>query len=152
MTAPALVLGLAAALLSGCALLEGPTPETPEREVAVAPEVAPEFFPEGSAEQNLPYFTSVMSSYASGEQPVNGAPLVNAITESGFSREAMQVSFDNSETGLPADSIYVSVRIGLECLIGQLVAGDREAVAIVAPAVGPDQDICLIGNTRLIDW
>lgn len=146
------MLGVTVGLLSGCALLEGPTPQTPKREAAPAPEVPPEFFPEGSATDNLPYFASVLQGYAAGEEPAMGAPLVNAITASGFSREAMQVSFDQSKTGLAADSIYVSVQIGAECLVGQLVAADRETVAVVAPAIGPEQNVCLIGNTRPIDW
>ena len=146
------MLGVTVGLLSGCALLEGPTPQTPPREVAPAPEVAPEFFPEGSATDNLPYFTSVLRDYAAGEEPAMGVPLVNAVTASGFSKEAMQVSFDQSKTGLAADSIYVSVQIGAECLVGQLVAADRESVAVVAPAIGPEQNVCLIGNTRPIDW
>lgn len=137
---------------AGCALIEGPTPETPEREAPAKPEVPPEFYPDGTAEDNLPYFTEVLRSYSKGEGAIEGQPIVNAVVESGFDKKAMQVSFDLTKTSLVADNIFVSVRIGEECLIGQMVTADRSFVAEVEPAVGPKGDICLIGNTRPIDW
>lgn len=140
------------AALGGCALLEGPTPETPPRETPAVPAAPPEFFPEGSASDNLPYFTETVRAFAAGDQPVTGEPIVNAIADAGFDRGAMQVSFDETKTGLAADSIFVSVRIGEDCLIGQLVTADRSFVAEVQPVVGPNADLCLIGNTRPITW
>ncbi|KTR86612.1 DUF6993 domain-containing protein [Leucobacter chromiiresistens] len=145
-----LALGLSTALLSGCALLEGPQPETPERTEAPAPETAPEFVPGGTAEENLPYFTEVLRVFSAGTEPVQGAPIVQAVADAGFDRAAMQVSFDQSKTNLPADNIFVSVRIGSDCLIGQVVAEDRSFVARNEPAVGPAGDICLIGETAPI--
>ncbi|UOR02947.1 hypothetical protein MUN77_06515 [Leucobacter allii] len=148
----ALVLGLASTTLTGCFLLEGPTPETPTREAPAAPEVAPEFVPGGTAEENLPYFTEVLRDYAAGDGAVQGQPIVDAVAGAGFDRAAMQVSFDESKTGLPADNIFVSVRIGADCLVGQIVAADRSFAAENEPALGPNGDICLIGSTRAIDW
>lgn len=115
------------------------------------PAEPPKFFPDGSAEQNLPYFADVLQRYAAGEGAIEGRPVVDAVVEAGFDRAAMQVSFDRTETNLVADNIFVSVRIGADCLVGQLVTADREAYAVVAPAVGPDADVCLIGETREID-
>lgn len=144
-----------ASLLTGCSVLEtvigGPQPQTPPRE-PLQPPPDPEFFPDGSAEDNWPYFAHVLSEFAEGEAEVDGENVVNALADSGFDADAMQVSFDRTETGLVADSIFVSVRIGKSCLVGQIVTGDREAVAEVMPAVGPERDICLIGETRAIDW
>lgn len=137
-------------LLAGCSLLEGPTPDTPPRETAAVPEVAPEFVPGGTAEENLPYFTEVLRTYSTGTSPIQGAPVVQAVTEAGFDPALMQVSFDQTKTSLPADNIFVSVRAGAECLIGQLVTEDRSFVASVEPALGPDKTICLIGKTAPI--
>lgn len=145
-------LALTAGLLAGCSLLEGPVPETAERVEPPVPEAPPVFFPEGSAADNLPYFTEVLRAFAAGEQPVQGVPVVDAVASAGFDKAAMQVSFDESKTGLAADSIFVSVRIGADCLIGQVVAEDRGFAAEAKPALGPAQDICLIGSTRAIDW
>lgn len=138
--------------LSSCALLEGPTPQTPPRPETVKPETPAEFVPEGSAEENLPFFAQLLDDYAAGDQPIQGQPIVDAVVDGGFDKGNMQVSFDNSKTNLVADSIYVAVRIEDACLLGQLVTEDREVAAQLAPAVGPEQNICLIGNTRAIDW
>lgn len=147
-----LAIGVAIPLLAGCALIEGPTPDTPARETPAAPETPPELVPGGTADQNLPYFTEVLRSFSEGQQPVQGVPVVDALAEAGFDRSAMQVTFDQSMTGLEADSIFASVRIGADCLIGQIVTSDRSFVAQNEPAVGPNGDICLIGSTRPIDW
>ena len=148
--AAALAVALSATLLSGCALLEGPNPETPERTEEPAPEVAPELVPGGTAAENLPYFTEVLRTFSAGDAPVQGAPIVQAVSDAGFDKASMQVSFDRSKTDLPADNIFVSVRIGADCLIGQVVAADRTFVAKNEPAVGPNHDICLIGQTAPI--
>ena len=145
-------IALSSVVLTGCSLLEGPTPETPKREAPEPPPSAPELVPDGSAADNLPYFTEVLRAFSAGDQPVQGVPVVDAVVDAGFDKSLMQVSFDESKTGLAADSIFVSVRIGADCLIGQVVAEDRSFVAEAKPAVGPAQDICLIGNTRPIDW
>ncbi len=142
----------AAPLLAGCSLLEGPTPTTPEREAPEKPEVVPQLVPGGSAEENLPYFTEVLRGYAEGESPIKAEPVVNAVAEAGFDKALMQVSFDSTKTGLEADNIFVSVRIDADCLVGQLVAADRSFVAENQPAVGPNNDICLIGETNPITW
>lgn len=147
-TAAVLALAALAPALSACAVLEGPTPPTPKRETPAKPAEKPKLVPGGTAAENLPFFTEVMRDYAAGDGPVEGEPLVEAITAAGFDRAAMQVSFDRTKLDLPADSIYVSVRIGADCLVGQLVAGDRSFVAKDMPAVGPDRTICLIGETR----
>lgn len=145
-------IGGALATLAGCALLEGPTPDTPDRVEPTAPETEPEFVPEGSAEDNLPYFTEVLRDYSAGDGAVQGRPIVDAVAAAGFDKSMMQVSFDQSKTNLPADNIFVSVRIDTDCLVGQVVAEDRSFVAETEPAVGPDGDLCLIGQTRAIDW
>lgn len=148
----ALALALTAPLLAGCAILEGPTPETPKRTSQPAPEVAPEFVPGGSAEENLPYFTELIRGYAASESPITGQPVAQAVIDGGFDPTMIQFSFDETKTGLVADNIFVSVRVGAECLIGQLVTADRGFVTAVEPAVGPAGDICLIGTTRAVDW
>jgi hypothetical protein len=149
-----LVVALAAGLALGLAGCGAPAqePADPEPAAAESPAPPPEFFPEGTAEQNLPYFEYVLGGFSAGAEPVEGRPVVDAVAAAGFDRAAMQVSFDRTQTNLAADSIFVSVRIGADCLLGQVAASDRGVSAMTAPAVGPDQSICLIGNTRPIDW
>lgn len=114
------------------------------------PEGLAEFFPDGSAAENLPFFLHTLEEFAGSDAPIEGATVVEAVETAGFKRQSMQVSFDRTQTNLVADSIFISVRIDADCLVGQLVTETREAVAMTAPAVGPNQDICLIGNTAPI--
>lgn len=136
--------------LSGCAVLEGPTPEAPKREIPAVPEIAPELVPDGTAQDNLPYFTEVLRGYAAGDGPITGGPVSHAVADAGFDASLMQVSFDRSATGLEADNIFVSVLLGDSCLIGQVVTADRSFVTETADAVGPENNICLIGKTAPI--
>lgn len=142
-----LVLGLAS-----CSLLEGPTPATPDRPQIETPAEPAVFVPGGSAQENLPFFQELLLGYASGEQPIQGQPIVEAVAAGGFDKADMQVSFDQSKTNLEADSIFVAVRSGETCLIGQLIPETREVAAQAVDAVGPERNVCLIGQTRPIDW
>lgn len=116
------------------------------------PETPPVFVDGGTAEENLPFFRQQLVDYAAGDGPVKGEPIVRAITAAGFDKQQMQVSFDRSKTGLDADNIFVSVLVGKDCLIGQVVAADRSITAQAVDAIGPDTNICLIGNTAPITW
>lgn len=148
------LLGVASTMLSGCTVLDdlfsGPAP--PKREVAAEPAEPPKFVKGGTAEENLPYFTEVLRTYSKGTGAIKGKSIVNAVAKSGFKKKYMQVSFDKTKTDLDADSIYVSVRVAGDCLIGQLVTEDRSFAAQVEPVVGPKENLCLIGETRDIDW
>lgn len=152
-TLPLTALVAAAALtLTGCVAAPAQIERPSKEENFQEPAAAPELFPDGTAEDNLPYFHESLRQFGIGQAPVQGVPVVDHLAAAGFDKSAMQVSFDESKTELVADNIFVSVRFGQECLIGQIVVGDRTFVTEVAPAVGPDQSICLIGTTRPIDW
>lgn len=140
-----------ALVLTGCSPAVAPERTAPV--VTAEPEeVAPTLIPGGSAEENLPYFAETLRQFSAGTQPVEGRPLVDALVAAGFDRAAMQVSFDRSKTDLVADSILVSVLVGSECLIGQVVTADRAPFSTVEPALTASGTVCLIGNTRPIDW
>lgn len=138
--------------LSSCAILEGPSPETPVRTSPVIPDAPLELVPGSTADENLEYFQQILSEYSAGEQPIEGQPIVDAIAAAGFDKADMQVSHDFSRTQLTADSIFVAVRLADTCLLGQLVTENREWAAHADEAAGPDNNICLIGETRPIDW
>ncbi|MBN9612057.1 MAG: hypothetical protein J0H64_01070 [Actinobacteria bacterium] len=157
------LLGIAAAvivaplLLSGCGLLggsKGTTDPVQSSDPVASPKPTekPVLRPEGTAEENQPFFVATLSDYAAGDAPIEGRPLVDALAKAGFEKKAMQLSFDRTKTNLVADNIFVSVRFGKDCLIGQVLTGSRKVYTEVAPAVGPDGKLCLIGETRPIDW
>ena len=156
-----LLIGAVAAGLGGCAPAGvtadrvTPTPSdaaSQETEPDLVPEEPAQLIPDGGAEANLPFFSEVLRQFSAGTEAVEGRPVVDALVAAGFDRAAMQVSFDRSKTGLVADSILVSVLLGGECLIGQVVTADRSTFATIAPALTEGQNLCLIGNTRPIDW
>lgn len=131
---------------------ETPPTDTQQQPTTSTPPPPPEYVPDGTAADNLPYFEHLLTEYAESEgAALEGRPIVDVVIAGGFARDDMQVSFDHSKTNLPADSIYVSVRISDSCLLGQVV-NDFSVHAIVQPAVGPEDNLCLIGETRPIDW
>ncbi|MGK0720653.1 DUF6993 domain-containing protein [Leucobacter sp. W1478] len=156
-----LVLGVLVLGLSGCFLVEpSGNPESPSlsepntsvTETDANEDASAQLLPGAGAAENLPYFRQVLRQFSEGGEAVEGRPIVDALVAAGFDRATMQVSFDRSKTDLVADSILVSVLFEGECLLGQIVTEDRSTVATVAPALTEGQNLCLIGNTRPIDW
>jgi len=149
-----LVLSVVSVLLTACTAPDAETPvELPRDDTSAhVPSTEPQYFEGGSATQNLPYFSQVVRKYAEGKGAIEGTPIVNALAAAGFDKSMMQVSFDRTETGLIADNIFASVRIDEECLIVQIVSSNRSFVVAQEPALGPQKDICIIGDTRTIDW
>lgn len=133
-------------------ILDGPTPERPERPVQQIPTEFVEYDPAGSAEENLPVFIQTLENVTGGEEAFSGRSLVAAFEGVGFERDSMQVSFDRTRTDLEVESMFISVKIDDACLIGQVVTEDRSFVAEAASTVGPDSNLCLIGKTQSIDW
>ncbi|MFG6401611.1 MULTISPECIES: DUF6993 domain-containing protein [unclassified Microbacterium] len=151
-------LGIGAALvlmLSGCFGAAAPEPTPTEAPVTTAPTeaaapAAPALVPEGTAEDNLPFFTSIVQTVAGGPESVAGKAYIDALVAGGFDKSAMQVTEDVSTVGNPAESIQFSVRWGEQCLVGQVGPATGAPVAVVMD--GLDTGGCLIGSTRPIDW
>lgn len=106
--------------------------------------------PEGSAAENLPWFTAVMNQVAATDARVQGRAYIDALVAAGFPRADMQVTNDVTTVGDPADSIQFSVRWDGECLVGQVGPSTPVPTALVLPLLSGDT--CLIGQTRPIDW
>lgn len=140
------------ASLTGCALLSGPEPAHPQRSAPPPPETVPVYVVGGSAAENQSIFTEVLRDFSESEAEILGRPVVDALIDVGFERENLQVSFDRTKTDLYVDSIFVAARFTDECLVGQLATKDRTFAVEFMTAVGPNNDICLIGETREIDW
>lgn len=123
----------------------GPTPGTP-----AAPD-GPQYLPEGTADDNLPLFSAVTAAVWGSEQRASGRAYIDALTDAGFDRGAMQVTQDATTVGNPVESLQFSVRWGdTECLVGQVGPSTGEPVTLVMPQLAEGR--CLIGATRAIDW
>jgi hypothetical protein len=106
--------------------------------------------PGGSAQQNLPFFTQVVVTVWAGSGQVDGRAYIDALAGAGFDKGAMQVTPDESTIGNAAESIEFSVRLGADCLVGQVGPSIGDPVTTVLP--GLSSGGCLIGQTRPIDW
>lgn len=150
---------MAALTLSACSSTEPdastssaapePTTSAPSATVDPAPS-GPALVPDGSADDNLPYFTSIIDAVWASPANAQGRAYIDALVAGGFDKSAMQVTLDQSTVGNPAESIQFSVRWGEECLIGQV--GPATGAAVTATAAVLEGGHCLIGKTRPIDW
>ncbi|MEZ3161318.1 hypothetical protein AB1K54_12370 [Microbacterium sp. BWT-B31] len=145
------------AVLSACAA-PAPAPTrsasasaSPSASPTTAPATeAPALVPDGTASDNLPFFTQVVQSVWATPDQVSGRAYIDALVAAGFDKSAMQVTQDDSTVGNAAESILFSVQWGQECLVGQVGPATGEPVAVVLPALA--EGGCLIGTTRAIDW
>lgn len=140
-----------ALLASGCAPSDpvepSPAPTTPSATPTVA---APVLVPDGSAADNLPYFTAVVDGVWATDAREQGRAYIDALTSAGFDKAAMQVTNDRSTVDNAAESMQFSVRWGDECLIGQVGPATGTPFTTIVPVL--PGDVCLIGRTRPIDW
>lgn len=137
-----------ACTLTGCALLDGPAPDAPQRQKVEVPQEAVKYVPGGSAEDNLPYFRKVISDYGASDKPLEVDEIENALSDAGFLREDMQNAGDHDPYGVALDSVYVSVRFDKECLIGQIATADRQVTVERLDAIGPNHKTCLIAKNQ----
>jgi hypothetical protein len=141
---------VAALVLSGCQSAPDPEPGTPgpdpviDREVIV---IIPDFFPDGSATDNLPYMDYVLTTAGAGKTLLGSVDAVTALEDAGFFREAIEVTPDRTALNLEAESVTVAVLIDDECAIGQW--SKQWYVSSVSPLLG--SGTCLLGDTLSLD-
>lgn len=111
---------------------------------------APALMPDASADENLPFFASVVDGVWGSGVGTQGRAYIDALVAAGFDKAAMQVTHDTSTVGNEAESIQFSVLWDAQCLIGQVGSATGEPFATVVPALGSGG--CLVGATRPIDW
>ena len=145
------VLG-AVLLVSGCAPIDAqPTPtDGPSAEpiASPTPEPDPELVEGGTAGQNRPYFEFLLTGMLDRNPQPSSQTVVDSLVVGGFDKASMQVTADTTPVGQRADSILVSVLIGDQCLIGQIIDGGLTSQLTDVLGTGR----CLIGETLSIDW
>lgn len=151
--ATALAATLLVALLTGCS---GSSPQpaatstsSPTATASAASTPAPpQFYPDGTAKLNKPYFDSVNSTLIAANPSAGGKDVIDALVAAGFDKANMQVTPDKTTIGRNVDSVLFSVRIGTDCLLGQLSGSAYTSSVQAALTSGA----CLVGKTRPIDW
>lgn len=146
----ALVVGM----LAGCTATPEPSPTptvtaipTPTETASAAPAHVSEAT---TADEALPFFADVVATVWATDQRFQGRAYIDGLTQAGFDKSAMEVTYDESTVGNPAESIQFSVRWGEECLVGQVGPSTGDPVVAVMPGLQTGR--CLIGDTRPIDW
>jgi hypothetical protein len=149
-----LSIALSLTVVTGCIASDttppAPTAASPDPTSSPAPPAGPVLVADGSASDNLPLFTSVTAAVWASEARESGRAYIDALVAAGFDKASMQVTEDLSTVGNPAESIQFSVRWQEECLIGQIGPATGDPVAVVVPVLA--EGMCLIGQTRPIDW
>lgn len=152
---------VAAVLAAGVSLtIAGCTPQTPTPQATAtstagsgsteqaSPE--PTLVPDGTAEQNRPFFDKVNRATLAANPEAKGRDFIDGLVAAGFAKADMQVTVDTTTIGLDANSIQFSVRLGETCLIGQNGADAGGYNSMVTPVLATGT--CLVGETRSIDW
>lgn len=138
------VLGLAACT-SPAAPAPSATTAAPSTTGTSEPEAPVALVPDGTAEQNLPFFEQVLRTAVEADPETPGLTVVDALVSAGFPREAMQLTADETSVGLAADSVQVSVKTSDGCLVGQYGPKSDGVRAVIAAPIATGA--CLIGRT-----
>lgn len=146
--------------LAGCSNVTPSSPPSPTHTASSTASAAPTptettppvptLVPDGTAEDNLPLFTSVVDAVWASPENVTGRAYIDALVVVGFDKAAMQVTSDMTTVGNAAESIQFSVLWGEQCLVGQVGPATGGVVTKVLPAL--PEGACLVGTTRAIDW
>ncbi len=109
----------------------------------VVPTAAPSLRPDGSADQNLAYFTAVMRAFQDEHgRGDSTAQVVSALTAAGFDRDDIEATPGTTPAGYRATSIDVAVRFGGDCDLGSLL--DHGVTTVVMPVL--PVGTCLVGD------
>lgn len=115
-----------------------------------SPAPAPSLNPSLSASENLRYFTAVITAVLAADPATGGRGYIDGLVAGGFDKSQMEVTFDETDAGLAADTVQFSVLFNGQCLIGQNGPATGGFHSTVAEPLGGGT--CLVGSTRQIDW
>jgi hypothetical protein len=149
------ILALSASLvLVGCTGTPAPSPSdslgaSPGASDAPEPDATPTPDPtlngDGSALQNLEYFTWVLQA-AVDDGVKTGPNFINALAAAGFKKKNMELTPAKTAIGLDADNIQFSVKINDTCLLGQY--GNVGLATAAMPVLETGR--CIVGSDRAV--
>ena len=144
----AVTLAVGSLLITSCQATQQPLEEEPpvsqgpeSPPVSVVEEAVYEFIPEGSAEDNLPFFAQVLEKAGAGAPGSELTTILEALTTAGFDPATISHTAASSKIELPADSISLAVTVKEQCLIGQFSTTWLETQVAPLTPTG-----CLIGD------
>jgi hypothetical protein len=135
-------------LLTGCASGQVDPQESVTATVSATPTPTPTkdpvFLPEGSAKDNLYYFTWVIEKTLAADPAADSSAIAQAVGASGFDPATVQFTFSRTAAGLAADTSDVAVQFAGECLIGQFGPVAPQVIARALPVLASGG--CLLGT------
>lgn len=134
--------------LSACAS----TAETPDVQksssasasASPTPTKDPVFLVEGSAKDNLYFFSWVIEKTLAADPATDSFAVAQAVGAAGFDPATVQFTFSRTAAGLAADTSEVAVQFGGQCLIGQFGPVAPKVIARVMPVLATGG--CLLGT------
>ncbi|AWR21662.1 MULTISPECIES: DUF6993 domain-containing protein [Aurantimicrobium] len=145
----ATALALSGALaLTGCS---ASTPDLKPTETATAsasatpkPTKDPVLLPNGSAKDNLYYFTWIIEKTLAADPAADSYAVAQAVGAAGFDPATVQFTFSRTAAGLAADTSEVAVQFGGQCVIGQFGPVAPKVISRVLPVLATGG--CLLGT------
>ncbi len=134
--------------LSACAST-AETPDVQKSSSASAsatptPTKDPVFLVDGSAQDNLYYFSWVIEKTLAADPATDSFAVAQAVGAAGFDPATVQFTFSRTAAGLAADTSEVAVQFGGQCLIGQFGPVAPKVIARALPVLATGG--CLLGT------
>ena len=135
-------------VIAGCAsTAETPAPQkssSPSASATPTPTKDPVFLANGSAQNNLKYFSWVIEKTLAVDPATDSFAVAQAVGAAGFDPATVQFTFSRTAAGLAADTSEVAVEFGGQCLIGQFGPVAPKVIARVLPVLATGG--CLLGT------
>ena len=131
--------------LTGCttASSNSGSPAAAPTSASPTPTAPPVFTADGTAQENVKYLAYVVAQTQTADPKPDSAAVADTVAKSGFTRKGIQYTFSRTAAGLAADSMYIAVPWGDQCMIAQygpVMTGVHTSVLPVLKQGG-----CLIG-------
>jgi hypothetical protein len=131
--------------LSGCAGSPADkSSSTPAASASPTPSKDPVFLPEGSAKDNLYYFTWTIEKTLAADPAADSYAIAQAVAAAGFDPATVQFTFSRTAAGLAADTSEVAVQFAGQCIIGQFGPVAPKVISQVMPILASGG--CLLGT------
>ena len=138
--------------LSGALALTGCSESTPDAKPTTTqsasatptPTKDPVLLPNGSAKDNLYYFTWVIEKTLAADPAADSYAIAQAVGAAGFDPATVQFTFSRTAAGLAADTSEVAVQFGGQCVIGQFGPVAPKVISRVLPVLATGG--CLLGT------
>ena len=135
-----------AVVFTGCSAStpDGQPTSTSSASATPEPTKDPVLLPNGSAKDNLYYFTWVIEKTLAADPAADSYAVAQAVGAAGFDPATVQFTFSRTAAGLEADTSEVAVQFGGQCVIGQFGPIAPKVISRVLPVLATGG--CLLGT------